>query len=194
MKQQKTNHLNSTSTTKPVPLKELRKELLSPTDQDNKDITQMLERLGVVDKKNQVKELLEPKKATYTLMSESGAQYSCDGLSDDLKDALVGFMPVNDLSEISFPGVTYQLQAFGQIGMASAAAIIDISRNGFLYQPNTNKEMSDKKTSLFHDLTEELQITAIMCVVQEASATRQSNNDAMERERNDKQESNKLVN
>ena len=103
-------------------------------------------------------------------------------------------MSVNDLAESSFAGVTAQLQVFVRIGMSSAATISNMARNGFLDQPTTNKEMSDNKTSLFHDFSEELQITAIMCVVQEASATRQSNNDAMERERNDKQESNKLVN
>ena len=36
LKQHKTNYFNSTSTTKAVPLKELRKELFYPTYQDNK--------------------------------------------------------------------------------------------------------------------------------------------------------------
>ena len=54
-------------------------------------------------------------------------------------------MAVNDLADISFSGVTDQLQVFGWIEMASAAAIIDMDRNGFSYQPTTNKEMSDKK-------------------------------------------------
>ena len=39
LKQQKTNYFNSTSTTKSVTLKDLRKELFYPTDQDNKYIT-----------------------------------------------------------------------------------------------------------------------------------------------------------
>ena len=68
--------------------------------------------------------------------------------------------------------------------MARDAAISDMARNGFLYRPTKNKETSDKKTSLFHDLPEELQITAIMCAVQEAPATRQSKTDAMERQSN----------
>ena len=48
MKEQKNNYFNSTSTTKKVPLKELRKELFSPTDKNNKDIIQILEELEVV--------------------------------------------------------------------------------------------------------------------------------------------------
>ena len=74
LKQQKTNYFNSTSTTKSVSLKEIRKELFSPTNQDNKDITQMLEDLGVVAATRWVQELLDPKKATYILMYEYGAE------------------------------------------------------------------------------------------------------------------------
>ena len=53
--------------------------------------------------------------------------------------------------------------------------------------------MSDKKTSLFHDFPEELQITAIMCEVREDPATRQSNTNAMEGHNNSKQVRDKLV-
>ena len=47
----KTSYFNSSSEMKAVLLEELRKELFHPTDQDNKDSTQMLEleKLGVVD-------------------------------------------------------------------------------------------------------------------------------------------------
>ena len=54
-------------------------------------------------------------------------------------------MAVDDIAESSFAGVTAQLQVFGRIGMASAAAISDMDRNGFLEQPTTNKETNDKK-------------------------------------------------
>ena len=97
-------------------------------------------------------------------------------------------MSVNDLAESSFAGVTSQLQVFGLIWMSRADAISDMARSGFLGRPTTNKDISDNKTRLFHDSQEELHITAIMCALQEATATRQSNIDAMDRHRNDKQE------
>ena len=53
--------------------------------------------------------------------------------------------------------------------------------------------MSDKKTSLFHDLPEELRITAIMCVVKEDTATRKLNTNAMDIHRNTKQEMDNLA-
>ena len=42
LKQHKTNYLNSTSTTKAVPLKDICKYMFSPANQDNKDRTKML--------------------------------------------------------------------------------------------------------------------------------------------------------
>ena len=65
-------------------------------------------------------------------MYESGAEYSWDGSSENLKDELLGFMDVNDLAESSFSSVTAQLQLLVRIGMASAAAIREMARNGFL--------------------------------------------------------------
>ena len=113
----------------------------------------MLENLGFVSATRWLQELLDPNKSTYPLMYEYGEEYSWDGSSEDLKEELLGFMVVNDLAESSLSRVNAQLQVFGQIGMASAAAITDMARNLFLDRPNTNKEMSDKKTSLFHDFS-----------------------------------------
>ena len=49
-----------------------------------------------------VQELLELNKDTYNLMSESGAEYSWYGLADNLKEALLGFMAVKDITESSY--------------------------------------------------------------------------------------------
>ena len=153
----------------------------------------MLEDIGVVATSRWVQELLNPKKPTYPLMSESGAEYCWDVLPGDLREALLDFMDVNGLVESSFTGVTAQLQVFGWIGMTSAAAISNTARNGFLDQVTTNKEMSYNKTSLFHDFPEELQITAIIWAVQEDTATWQPKTNDMDRKRNVKQEMDKLV-
>ena len=54
------------------------------------------------------------------LMSESGGAYSWDVASDELKKSLFGMMAVNDLTESAFGGLTYQLEAFGRIGIENA--------------------------------------------------------------------------
>ena len=66
-----------------------------------------------------------------------------------------------------------------------------MARNFFLDQPTTN--ISDKKTNLFHDFPEELQISAIICAVKDAPDTRQSNTNNMDRHRNAKQERDKML-
>ena len=149
LKQQKTNYFNLTSTTKVVPLNELRKDLFYPINQDNKDSTTILEDLGVVYATRWVQELLDPNRDNYPLISESAADYSWDGSPDNLKEAFLGFMSVNYLAEISLSGTTSKFQVFGQIGMDSAAAIRNMARNGLLDRPTTNKQMSDQKRVCF---------------------------------------------
>ena len=97
----------------------------------------------------------------------------------------MGMVAVNDLAESSFAGVTAQVQVFGRIGMANAAAVSDMNRNGFLYRPVTNREMKDSTAAhgLFHGLPEELQITAMMTAMERAPATRKSNMRAVEMQR-----------
>ena len=74
--------------------------------------------------------MLDPTKVTYMLMSESGGSYSWDVASDELKKSLFGLMAVNDITEIAFGGLMAQLEVFGRIGLANAAAVSDMQRNG----------------------------------------------------------------
>ena len=50
-------------------------------------------------------------------------------------------MASNDLSEISFAGVTEQVQCYIRIDICSADAVSDTSRNEFMYCPTTKKQM-----------------------------------------------------
>ena len=88
------------------------KELFTLVDQDNKDTTPILEDLDVVAAERWIKELLDPTKVTYMLMSESGSAYSWDVDSDELKKSLFGTMAVNNLVESVFGGFPDQLEVF----------------------------------------------------------------------------------
>ena len=48
---------------------------------------------------------------------------------------MLGKTKTNDLAESSFTGVTSQVQTYGRIGMCNAAAISDMSINGYLSCP-----------------------------------------------------------
>ena len=69
----------------------------------------------------------------------SGSPYSFEHCPEEVKEAMMGMMAVNDLAESSFAGVTAQVQCYGRIGMHAAAAASDMSRNKFLSRPTTKK-------------------------------------------------------
>ena len=92
--------------------------------------------------------------------------------SDELKKSLFGLMAVNDLAESAFGGLTAQLEEFGRIGLANAAAVSDMQQNGYLKRPNLESD----EVSFYFGLPEELWITATMTAVKLALAVRKSNN------------------
>ena len=78
------------SQTKAVPLKELIKELLSPTNLDNKDITEMLETITTIGIQALIDELLDEKKSNYKYLSISGSELSHEHCPDDVRRAMLG--------------------------------------------------------------------------------------------------------
>ncbi|KAL7542823.1 hypothetical protein ACHAWF_007266 [Thalassiosira exigua] len=96
---------------------------------------------------------------------------------------MLGKMATNDWAESLFAGVTLQLQSFGRIAMCSAAAVSDAKRNKFFYGATSKKAIENGEEGLFYTIPEELQITAVMMSMEDAPATRQSNNSDLERYR-----------
>ena len=184
----KTSNFVVKSQTKAVPNKMLLEELFTPSDHDNQDSAEMLEQIAAVGIQALIDELEDQSKATYKYLSMSGSQFSWEHCPDDVKKDMLGTMASNDLAESSFAGLTAQVQCYGRIGMCNAAAVSDTGRNGFFSRPTTKKrkrdgEKEEKKPGLFHGLPEELKITAGTVAVEDAGATRQSNSDALERQR-----------
>ena len=116
---------------KKLHLKELRKELFMPSDPDNIDSTDLLEKVAAVGVQAMIDELLDEKKATYKYLSISGSEFSYEHCPDEVKKSMLGVMASNDLAESSFAGVTAQVQCYGRIGMCNAAAVSDAARNNF---------------------------------------------------------------
>ena len=129
----------STSQTKSVPYSKLIDELFSPKDDDNKDSTEILEKVATLAMEAMICELENKTKATYKYLSLSGSPFSFEHCPEEVKEAMCGMMAVNDLAESSFAGVTAQVQCYGRIGMHAAAAVSGMSRNGFLSRPTSKK-------------------------------------------------------
>ena len=128
-------------------MKELLKELFSPEDQDNKASTPVLEEISAAMAQTWIAELVDPTKTTWDLLSESDGKYSWEGLAEELKSALLGLVAVNDLAESSFGGVTAQLEVFGRVGLAHAAAVSDMQQNELLDRPTTIQDMKNNTIS-----------------------------------------------
>ena len=162
--------------------------MFAPQDRDNKESTPMLETLGTIALKAMIKELEDKTKATYKYLSLSGSEYSWEHCPETTKKSMLGKMVTNDLAESSFTGVTSQVQTYGRIGMCNASAISDMSRNGYLYRPTTKKDLKEGNRGLFHDLPEELWITAVMSAMEEAPITHKANNQSLDIQRERRQE------
>ena len=67
-----TSHYAASSKTREVPLKKLIKELFTPTDRDNQDNTNVLEKLNVIGIQELLGDLEDYKKATYKYLSIYG--------------------------------------------------------------------------------------------------------------------------
>ena len=191
--QDKKTEFIKTSNTKSVPYKMLLNELFHPKDQDNKDSTSTLEEVAKIAIEAMKKELEDPNKATYKYLSISGSAFSYDHCSEEEKEAMLGKMATNDLAESSFAGVTAQVEYYGRIGMHSAAATSDMARNKFMDRPLTKKDMEKNERALLHGLPEELKVTLAIMSMEDAPATRQSNNKALETQREMKEEKERLA-
>ena len=86
-------------------------------------------------------------------------------------------MVVNDFAESAFGGLTAQLEVFGRIYLANAAAVSTMQRNGYLKWPN----LENNEVILYFGLPEELRITTTMTAVKLAPAVRMSNNNKQTR-------------
>ena len=74
-------------------------------------------------------------------------------------------------------GITH---TYPSIGLCNAAAISDMSRNGYLSRPTTKKYLKEGNRGLFRDFPEELGLTALMAETDDAPATHKSNNQSLE--------------
>ena len=72
------------------PLKELIKELFSPTNLDNQDSTEMLETITTIGIHALIDELPDEKKSTYKYLFILESEFSHEHFPDDVKRAMLG--------------------------------------------------------------------------------------------------------
>ena len=60
--------------------------------------------------------------------------------------------------------------------MYNATAISDMYINGYFSHPTTKKDLKEGNRGMFHDLSEELQLTAVMKATEDSPVTHQAYN------------------
>jgi hypothetical protein len=171
--------------------------LFSPTNCTHKSSNIFLEKVAAIAIKAYLCELEDPTKATCKYISAFGSEFSYDYCSKEEKNAMVRKMAINYLAKSSFAGVAAQLQAHGRVGMHSAAAVSDIGRNHFSDRQSYRKKKKNTQTAttkgLFNNLHEELQLTAVMVAMQDASRTCKLSDDALSLQREMKRKKDNLA-
>jgi hypothetical protein len=124
----------SESGVKVLQFNELRKELFSPSDQTNAATNEQLVQLAKVAAQGILDKLHDEKKATWKYLSISGSPISYQGCPEEVKEGLRGCEATNDRSKSALGGTTHQLQKYGRIGIANAAAVSNAKKNGYFHQ------------------------------------------------------------
>ena len=115
-------------------------------------------------------ELHDEKKATHKYLSCSNSEYCWKNCSEERKKALLGNTATNDEAESTLGGTTHQIQKYGRINLASAAAVNDVRRNAFLHRSSKSKT-DRKQNGIFQDYSRELQHAIVLVAMRDAPAT-----------------------
>ena len=158
------------SGTKVVHLARLQKILFSPERTTLKKTNQRVKELAKTAANAILTELHGEKKATNKYLSSSGSEYSWTYCSEDRKNALLGTTATNDQAKSTLGGATSQIQRYGRIVLSSAAAISDISLNGFLNRQAGSKKVA-KPQGIFHQFEDVLRDVIVEVAMQDAPAT-----------------------
>ena len=132
-----------------------------------------------------MKEIDDPKKATYKYTKASKSKRSWAQCPEQTKLDFIGCKATNDEAESTLGGATHQVQRYGHINLAAAGTISDARRNAFSYRPTSNKDKKSKV--MFHSFGKVLHAAIIKVGIKDAPRTRTVNNEAVELQQKSKQ-------
>jgi hypothetical protein len=169
---------------------ELRTELFSPSDSTNAGTNGRLIELARVAAQGILDELHDEKKATWKYLSVSESTVSFLGCPKEVKEGLYGREATNDRSESALGGTTQQLQQYGRIGIANAAAISDAKRNGYFHRFSA----TGKKTKgMFHQFDPKMRECLLTMAIEDSPVTVATNRDDLDRQREAKRKKEEMI-
>ena len=188
--------------TKTLPFDELRAELFYPTRRANRQTQDTACQLGKVIAATIIVELRDTSKATSHYLSSIKGKFSQAQITEEDRKANMNKMAHNSISESNHASSTAALQICGNIRLDHAAAEGQTRANNdfgrkheSLVKGNRAKSTNAKVLDLgmFHQLPCELQETLIQTSRENAMKTRQSFDNALQKQRVARQEKEELV-
>ena len=113
-------------------------------------------------------ELHDEKKGTWKYLSVSGSESSFQGCPKEVKEGLHGCDATNVRSESALGGTTHQLQKYGRIGIANAAAVSDAKMNGYFCRFSVN---GNKMKGIFHQFDPKIHECLFTMAIEDAPVT-----------------------
>ncbi len=145
-----------------------RKELFLPSNTTNASTNGCLIELARVAAQGILDELHNEKEATWKYLSVSESPVLFLGCPKEAKEGLYSREATNDRSESALAGTTHQLQQYGRIGLANAAAISNAKRNGYFHW----FLVSGKKTKgMFHQFDPKMRECLLAMAIANAPVT-----------------------
>ena len=129
---------------------------------------------GILDK------LHNENKVTWKYLSISGSESSFQGCPKEVKEGLHGRDATNDRSESALGGTTYQLQKYGCIGIANAAAVSNAKTNGYFCRFSAN---GNKTKEMFHQFDPKIRECLLTVAIEDAPATISTNREDLDKQR-----------
>ena len=173
------------SGSKVMQLAEVKKSLFKPSRKTDKQAKKRLLLLAPIATRTIVKEIDDPKKATYKYTKASKSKRLWEQCPEQKKLDFLGCKATNDEAESTLGGATHQMQRYGRINLAAAGAISSSRQNSFSYRPTSNKDKKSK--SMFRSFDKVLRAAIIKVGIKDAPRTRTVNNEAVELQQKFKQ-------
>ena len=135
-------------------------------------------------------ELNDEKKATWKYLSTSGSESSFQGCPKEVKKGLHGRDATNDRSESALGVTTHQLQKYGRIGIANAAAVSDAKTNGYFCRFSGN---GNKTKGMLHLFDPKMRECLLTVAIEDAPATISTNRDDLDKQREAKRKKEEMI-
>ena len=103
---------------------------------------------------------------------------------------MYGREATNDRSESALGGTTHQLQKYGRIGIANAAAISNAKRNGYFHRFSASCK---KRKGMFHQFDPEMRECLLTMAIEDAHVTIATNRDDLDRQRETKRKKEEMI-